>query len=710
VLLARDGKLHPLAHFGSLPPSNEPSPIALSSVPGTAVVEGRTVHIPDLFAPEWDRYEHARQRSKAMGVENGAILVAPLKREGKSVGAILIRKREPTPFTDSQITLVESFADQAVIAVENVRLFNETKEALDQQTATSEILNVIASSPTEVQPVLDAIAENAARVCGASDAHIYRVDGEILREWGHKGPIDGLSPGETLPLSRDSLIGRCIVDRRVIHIEDAAELDPAEYPISVELQRRWGYRTSLSVPLMRHDVAVGGIAIRRTEVKPFTSKQIELLQTFADQAVIAVENVRLFNETKEALERQTATAEVLKSISRAPFELQPILDTLVETAGRLVAADQTDLIGREGGVFRDVAHFGASSEEYRHALLETMAEGYTPSRGTLVGRTLLERRPVQIVDSQNDPEYQLKEVQRIGGFRTMLGVPLLRQNEPIGVISVERREVRAFDEKQIELLTTFADQAVIAIENVRLFKEIQQKSQQLEIASRHKSEFLANMSHELRTPLNAIIGFSEVLLEKIFGPLNPKQEEYLADVLSSGRHLLTLINDILDLSKIEAGRMDLERGTFSLRTALENGVTMVRERASRHEIQLGLDVGDELEEVSGDERKVKQVIYNLLSNAVKFTPDGGRVDVSAAREDGHVRVIVRDTGIGIAPNDQERIFEEFSQVGRDPERSREGTGLGLTLSKRFVELHGGRITVESAPGKGSAFTFTLPQP
>jgi GAF domain-containing protein/anti-sigma regulatory factor (Ser/Thr protein kinase) len=880
VLLARDGKLHPLAHFGSLPPSNEPSPIALSSVPGTAVVEGRTVHIPDLFAPEWDRFEHARQRSRAMGVDNGAILVAPLKREGKSVGAILIRKREPTPFTESQISLVESFADQAVIAVENVRLFNETKEALDQQTATSEILKVIASSPTDVQPVLDAIAENAARVCGASDAHIYRVDGDILREWGHKGPIAGLSPGETLSLSRDSLIGRCIVDRRVIHIEDAAELDPAEYPISVELQQRWGYRTSLSVPLLRHGEAIGGIAIRRMEVEPFTPKQIELLQTFADQAVIAIENVRLFNETKEALhqqtataqvlktisrsafdlqsvfnvvvenatdlcraewgylfrregdlfhlvatsggvkelvdyewthptaitpntlvgrtaikrgpvhipdlfadpeyewppnrehgvhtvlgvpifkdsevvgmigvarmqvapfsdeeirlietfadqaaiaienvrlfnetkealERQTATAEVLKSISRAPFELQPILDTLVETAGRLVEADQTDLIGREGGVFRDVAHFGASSEEYRHALRETMAEGYTPSRGTLVGRTLLERRPVQIVDSQNDPEYELKELQRLGGFRTMLGVPLLRQNEPIGVISVERREVRPFDEKQIELLATFADQAVIAIENVRLFKEIQQKSQQLEIASRHKSEFLANMSHELRTPLNAIIGFSEVLLEKIFGPLNPKQEEYLADVLSSGRHLLTLINDILDLSKIEAGRMDLERGTFSLRTALENGVTMVRERASRHEIQLGLDVGDELEEISGDERKVKQVIYNLLSNAVKFTPDGGRVDVTAAREDGHVRVVVRDTGIGIAPNDQERIFEEFSQVGRDPERSREGTGLGLTLSKRFVELHGGRITVDSAPGKGSAFTFTLPQP
>jgi GAF domain-containing protein len=888
VLLARDGKLHPLAHFGSLPPSNEPSPIALSSVPGTAVVEGRTIHIPDLFAPEWARFEHARQRSKAMGVDNGAILVAPLKRDGKSFGAILIRKREPTPFTDSQISLLESFGDQAVIAVENVRHFNETKEALDQQTATSEILKVIASSPTDVQPVLDAIAENAARVCGASDAHIYRVDGDILREWGHKGPIGGLSPGETLPLSRDSLIGRCIVDRRVIHIEDAAELDPAEYPLSVELQRRWGYRTSLSVPLMRQDVAVGGIAIRRTEVRPFTSKQIELLQTFADQAVIAVENVRLFNETKEALHQQTATAQVLKTISRSAFDLQSVFNVVVENATDLCRAEWGYLFRRDGDVFRLVATSGGVKElvdyEWTHPSAIT--------RNTLVGRTAIERRPVHIPDLFIDPDYEwppnrehgvhtvlgvpifkdnevvgvigvarmqvapfsdeeirlietfadqaaiaienvrlfnttrealeqqtaisdvlkiisgsafdlkpileavtesaarlcdadlawtgwiptleglggphdilarwaqtdelrrrfdsqadeprsprdktrpsvlalaflekrtihipdiatdpdLLEVSRavrISGSRTVLAVPMIQGDEPLGVIVLTRVSVRPFAEREVQLVQTFADQAAIAIQNVKLFNEIRQKSQQLEIASRHKSEFLANMSHELRTPLNAIIGFSEVLLEKIFGSLNPKQEEYLADVLSSGRHLLTLINDILDLSKIEAGRMDLERGTFSLRTALENGVTMVRERASRHEIQLGLDVGTELDEISGDERKVKQVIYNLLSNAVKFTPDGGRVDVSAAREDGHVRVVVRDTGIGIAPNDQERIFEEFSQVGRDPERSREGTGLGLTLSKRFVELHGGRISVESAPGKGSAFTFTLPQP
>jgi signal transduction histidine kinase len=280
----------------------------------------------------------------------------------------------------------------------------------------------------------------------------------------------------------------------------------------------------------------------------------------------------------------------------------------------------------------------------------------------------------------------------------------------LGGIVLARLTVRPFSERESDLVETFADQAAIAIQNVRLFNEIQEKSRQLEVASRHKSEFLANMSHELRTPLNAIIGFTEVMLEKIFGELNAKQDEYLRDVLSSGRHLLTLINDILDLSKIEAGRMELERSTFSLRTALENGVTMVRERASRHDIAIALDLGQGLDEVAGDERKVKQVIYNLLSNAVKFTPDGGRVNVSAARENGAATVTVRDTGIGIAPEDQERIFEEFSQVGRDPERSREGTGLGLTLSKRFVELHGGTLRVESAPGRGSAFTFTLPQP
>jgi signal transduction histidine kinase len=281
-------------------------------------------------------------------------------------------------------------------------------------------------------------------------------------------------------------------------------------------------------------------------------------------------------------------------------------------------------------------------------------------------------------------------------------VPMLREGKPIGVVTVTGAEAGAFSQRQIELLETFADQAVIAIENVRLFKELQ-------AASRHKSEFLANMSHELRTPLNAIIGFSEVLLERMFGDLNDKQQEYLEDVLSSGRHLLSLINDILDLSKIEAGRMELELGPFDLPLALDNALTLVKERAARHGIGVTLEVGAGVGSLVGDERKIKQVVLNLLSNAVKFTPEGGRVVVRAERAEGTVEISVADTGIGIAAEDQEAIFEEVRQVGTDYARKREGTGLGLALARRFVELHGGRIWVKSAEGQGSTFTFTLPE-
>jgi len=294
------------------------------------------------------------------------------------------------------------------------------------------------------------------------------------------------------------------------------------------------------------------------------------------------------------------------------------------------------------------------------------------------------------------------------GARTGLGVPLLRGDEVLGVIVLARIEVRPFSDREIELVESFARQAAIAIENVRLFSEIQEKSAQLEVANRHKTEFLANMSHELRTPLNAIIGFSEVLLQRMFGELNDQQADYLDDIVSSGRHLLTLINDILDLSKIEAGRMELEAAPFSLVAALNNAVTLVKERAMSHGIRIELDVAPGLDTVVADERKVKQVVVNLLANAVKFTPDGGTVSVRAARENGEVRLAVRDTGIGIAAEDQARIFEEFQQATHQGERAREGTGLGLTLSRRMVELHGGTITVESAPGKGSTFTVALP--
>jgi len=307
-----------------------------------------------------------------------------------------------------------------------------------------------------------------------------------------------------------------------------------------------------------------------------------------------------------------------------------------------------------------------------------------------------------------DVPLRTREGCEILGIRSVMFAPLLWETRGLGAIFVGREHVGPFSEKEMALARTFADQAVIAIQNARLFREIQEKSGQLEIANKHKSDFLANMSHELRTPLNAIIGFSEVLIDKMFGELNEKQADYLKDIHESGRHLLSLINDILDLSKIEAGRMDLDLSTFHLPTALSNAMTLIRERAQRHDIKLALDVDTRLGEFQADERKVKQILLNLLSNAVKFTPDGGRVDVIAKMDTTKVAIAVKDTGIGIAPEDHAAVFEEFKQVGRDYTRKAEGTGLGLALTKRFVELHGGEISLASAPGKGSTFTITLP--
>jgi signal transduction histidine kinase len=413
-------------------------------------------------------------------------------------------------------------------------------------------------------------------------------------------------------------------------------------------------------------------------------------------------------ELTETLRQQTATSEVLKVISRSTFDLKPVLDTLIENAVRLCDADGGVLFRPENdGTYRPAVEFHTNT---RADLLERLGqEPINVDRSSATGRAVVERKTIHIADIGSDPEFRRKDLAGIAGFRTILAVPMLREGAPIGVITLSRTgDARPFTENQIELVTTFADQAVIATENVRLFNEIQDKSRQLEIAGKHKSEFLANMSHELRTPLNAIIGFSEVLIEKMFGELNEKQEDYLKDIHSSGRHLLSLINDILDLSKIEAGRMDLEPSNFDVPDALANALTLIRERATRHGISLDLQVDAQMGELRADERKFKQILLNLLSNAVKFTPDNGRVQVIATKQGGTLEVAVRDTGIGIAPEDQQAVFEEFRQVGRHYTNKNEGTGLGLALTKRFVELHGGRLWLESEPGKGSTFTFTLP--
>ena len=409
----------------------------------------------------------------------------------------------------------------------------------------------------------------------------------------------------------------------------------------------------------------------------------------------------------EARERQTATSEILQVIASSPTDVQPVLDALIESVGRLCEAADSFLLLVEG-------------DQLRVAALHPSVEGGVISnpiqRGWVAGRAVMELRTVHVEDLANaQSEFPLGwEIAVRLGHRTALAMPLLRKGVAIGALFLRRREVRHFSDKEIALLQTFADQAVIAIENVRLFKElaasnreIVEKSRQIEVASQHKSEFLANMSHELRTPLNAIIGFSEVLSERMFGELNEKQEEYLKDIYASGTHLLSLINDILDLSKIEAGRMELELSDFDLATAIENALMLVRERAGRRSITLRTVIDERLGQMRGDERKVRQVVLNLLSNAIKFTPEGGRIEVQATPKDGLVAVSVSDTGVGIAQEDQEAVFEEFRQVGTAAKKV-EGTGLGLTLCRTFVELHGGRIWVKSELGAGSTFTFTLP--
>jgi signal transduction histidine kinase len=599
-------------------------------------------------------------------------------------------------------------------------------EALEQKTAASEILRVISQSPTDVQPVFDAIAESAVRLCDAEAATVTRFDGE----WVHIGAIYGLSAARsdalrgTFPMRPSGAGGaaRAIRDRAIVHIPDV--LSDQEYEIQ-QTAMRSGYRGLLAVPMLHKEHAIGAITLGRAEPGEFSDTQVQLLRTFADQAVIAIENVRLFKELEEknealtqahaqvteTLEQQTATSEILRTIAHSQTDVQPVFDTIIKSAVTLCDGLFGSLDRFDGDLI-----FPVATHNYTPEALDAMRRIFParPSRSLGVGRAILDRDVVHIPDVELDPEYKVQALAGTIGFRSGLFVPMLRDGVPIGVILVGRAEPGPFSDNQIELLKTFADQAVIAIENVRLFKELEasnreiaEKSRQIEVASQHKSEFLANMSHELRTPLNAIIGFSEVLGDRMFGELNEKQEEYLKDIYASGTHLLSLINDILDLSKIEAGRMELELTDFDLPTAIDNALMLVRERATRRSIALHTNIDTQLGQIQADERKIRQVVLNLLSNAIKFTPEGGRIEVLAAPRDGSVEVSVSDTGVGIAPEDQEAVFEEFRQVGTAAKKV-EGTGLGLTLCRKFIELHGGRIWVKSELGAGSTFTFTIP--
>jgi GAF domain-containing protein/HAMP domain-containing protein len=709
VVTLPDGDQVQLAAIANLDPRHAeewrkrfPFPLSREYMHGLAILERRMIDMPDAAANT--------DASIAPGIKNflasgyRAVTIMPMMRGEAAIGTVSVVRSEPGPLTEKQLALLRTFADQAVIAIENVRLFNETKESLEQQTATSEILRVISDSPGDVKPILDAVAERATRLCEATAATLYVLEGATLRRTAFHGPAE-LQGRETLPYTPGTLTGRAIAEGKPIHVQDL-ERAQSEFPMSWEFARQFGrHQTTLAVPLLREGRPFGTMFLRRTEVRPFSERQIALAKVFADQAAIGIENVRLFNETREALEQQKAAADVLGAISASIADTAPVFDKILESCQRLFEGYLVGvtLVEADGQV-----HLRAYKGERQDELPRIYPMPLSRESGT--GFAILEQRVIEFSNVQSDASTppQVRKGAAVLGFASIVFAPMIFEGRGIGAIWVARKLAGAFSEKQIALLKTFADQAVIAIQNARLFREIQEKGAQLEIANKHKSEFLANMSHELRTPLNAIIGFSEVLIEKMFGEVNAKQADYLKDIHESGRHLLSLINDILDLSKIEAGRMDLEISTFDLPTALSNAMTLVRERAQRHGIELSLAVDKKLGAFQADERKFKQIVLNLLSNAVKFTPDGGRVDVSAKRYDGKIEVAVRDTGIGIAPEDHAAVFEEFKQVGRDYTKKAEGTGLGLTLTKRFVELHGGSIHLQSSPGKGSTFTITLP--
>jgi len=705
----------PTAAAGMRGPNTRGTPV------GRAIIDRQTIHVRDIAAELETDFPEYRAIYQATGTRT--TLSTPLLREGVPLGVIHIRRMEVRPFSERQIKLLETFADQAVIAIENARLIHEQQarnrdltEALEQQTATSEILRVIASSPTNIQPVLDVVAENAARLCEATDAQIYRLDGHVLRRVAVFGEIPTGEIGEERTVERGWLGGRAVVDRQAIHVHDIETESETEFPVAKAYQKRFGIRTRtmFAMPLMREGLPIGAITIRRTEVRPYTDKQIAILKTFADQAVIAIENVRLFQELEARTRELARSVEELKALGdvgqavSSTLELEKVLTTVVTHA--------VQLSGTYAGI---IYEYDEATEEFHlrasYRMENELVEVYrtTPIRlgQGATGRAAATRAPVQVVDLLSERELAVTRIRPMLaqlGYQSLLAVPLLFEERIMGALTVYRREGGSFAPQVVNLLQTFATQSALAIQNARLFREIEDKSRQIEAANRHKSEFLANMSHELRTPLNAIIGFSEVLSERMFGELNEKQAEYTEDILSSGRHLLSLINEILDLSKVEAGRMELEVAPFDLPLAIDNARTFVRERATRHGITLDVAIDERLGDYVGDERKIKQILLNLLSNAVKFTPEGGRIGINARQADGSVEISVSDTGIGIAPEDQATIFEEFRQVGGDYAHKKEGTGLGLTLAKKFVELHGGKIWVESEVGKGSTFTFTLP--
>jgi signal transduction histidine kinase/putative methionine-R-sulfoxide reductase with GAF domain len=715
-----------VAHCGWMKgPSGYVIPAISGTVTGRSAIERRPIHVADLQTAS-EAYPEGSAIAREFG--HHTILAIPLVRQDALLGVISLRRNRIEPFSERQVALVTTFADQAVIAIENTRLFEaeqaskyELQESLERQTATSELLKVIGRSTFDLQPVFEALAQSAVRLCEAERSLIYRLEDDRLRlAASHNATAELIAFIERnpLPLLRTNAAGRASVERRTIFIEDVLS-DPEYTYGSTQIDP---VRSVLAIPMLKSGELLGVIVINRHQVRPFTASQIALMETFADQAVIAIENARLFaaeqeskRELAEALEYQTATSDVLSVISRSPSQVQPVFDTIAQTARRLCDAERASIWILEDAAYRIAAVDGRRHGDFEQELPQLRLEA---DRGSITGQVAIDKRVVHVLDLQADPELTVWKGTHIGSHtdfrRTMLGVPLLSQNAVVGVIILARCEVSPFSQKQIDLVSTFADQAVIAVENARLFEEVQARTRELaktvddlEIASQHKSQFVANMSHELRTPLAAILGYAELMQEGFYEPLGQKSLDALTRIRGNGKHLLGLINTVLDIAKIESGQFTLNMIEYAIESVVETVRSATESLAQNKKLALKTEVAKSLPIGLGDEQRLTQVLLNLVGNAIKFT-DTGEVRVTAKAVDNRFNVSVIDTGPGIPAEHQARIFEQFHQVDSSNTKAKGGTGLGLAIAKQIVEMHGGRIWVESTLGKGSTFQMELP--
>ncbi len=698
-------------------------PIGSRGVNGLAIADRTVVHVVDAFNdPRVANLELARK----LGYRSH--LVVPMLQGARVIGTINVYGAEPKPFSQAQIALLRTFADQAVVAIGNARLFEEVKartrelsESLEQQTATSEVLQVIASSPSDQEPVFRAMLEKAVRICQANFGNMYLFEGGVLRlAAAHNTPsalVEARRQIQHRP-EANTPTGRAARTRQAVHVADlkADQAYAEREPAAVTAVELGGIRTLLAVPMLKNQQLIGTISIYRQEVRPFTDKQIELVKSFASQAIIAIENARLFEaeqaskrELQESLAYQTAISDVLNVISRSPHELQPVIDAITRTAAELCNADYAHFRILRDGAYHVAANYG-HDERTLARMIETPI---LPGVDSVAGRAALECATVHITNTMDDPAGTYSK-QVNPRSHTMLGVPLVKDRVVLGVIVLFRKEVVPFSNHQIDLVKTFADQAVIAIENTRLFEEVQARTRELaktiedlEIASQHKSQFVANMSHELRTPLAAILGYAELMEEGFYGPQSDKSLDALKRIRSNGRHLLGLINTVLDIAKIESGQFKLNLTEYALESVVDTVRAATESLAETKKLALKTEVARSMPVGLGDEQRLTQVLLNLVGNAIKFT-DTGEVHIIASAENGHFAVSVADTGPGIPADQLTRVFEQFHQVDSSNTKAKGGTGLGLAIAKQIVEMHGGRIWAESTMGKGSTFHMELP--